>query len=149
MSKLVMYGVRLTEKEAAFVNGIRNGLLPAMSAANAGYSSPLETSRALLTRPNVGKAVREIQTEAQDEAAFSRAEVCAMVRESYTMARDAENPGAMVRAAAEAAKLSGLYITDENYKVKSIAETIQEAMRPGLMGDISDAKIIDMAGLEQ
>lgn len=137
-------GVKLSEREAVFLDGLRQGLPPPAAAARAGYSSPSATSRALLLRPHIRDAVAILQAELQEAVGVSVVDVLKMLNEAYEMARDVtEDPNAMVRVASEINKMMGFYAEKggaESTKAK-LVDQLDKALNPDDMSQLSDEEL--------
>lgn len=137
-------GVKLSEREAVFLEGLRRGLPPAAAAARAGYASPTATARALMLRPHIRDQVAMLQAELQQAAGVSVLDVLGMLNEAYEMARDVtEDPNAMVRVAAEINKMMGFYADKaggDSAKDRIVGH-LEKALNPDEVSQMTDEEL--------
>ncbi len=101
----------MTPRQARFVQEYlidRNG---AAAAIRAGYSvrSAKQIAYELLAKPEVAEAVRQGEARVAQEAAITRGRVLAGLREAIELARERQDPGAMIRGWATIGRMAGFY----------------------------------------
>lgn len=142
----VIYGTRVTQKEAMFVGALREGLPPAAAAAKAGYREPANTSRALLQRPHIMDVVASLQAEIADSLHVSRLGVFNMLKEAYEVAKGKNDAGAMVRVASEINKMSGYYQPEGVSRTQQVSDSLMNAMQPNQLESVPDTEVAKLAG---
>jgi|SRR5690349_3153074 len=101
----------MTPRQLAFAAQYALDHNGAAAAVRAGYApaSARITASQLLTKPNVRAVVAKNEAEAPKQLGLTREKVLEGLRDALEMARQQNNPVAMVAALREAAKISGYY----------------------------------------
>ena len=109
----------------------------------AGYARPGAhvTACRLLRKPKVASLVAEHEAAAAKELGLTRERVLEGLRDALEMARQQNNPVAMVAALREAAKISGLYAPERT----RVEISVDGAAMQAKIAAMSDAELLAIA----
>ena len=129
----------LTEKQAAYVEGVLDGMPKPQAILAAGYSSAsqlTQVDRSADVRAEIAAARAELSSAAQ----IKRVDMIEVLIESIGMARMMADPMAMIAGAREVGKMLGLYAPEE----KKIDLTIGQARLRTQFEGMSDQELLDV-----
>ena len=136
----------LTTKQLRWIDEYLIDLNGAASAVRAGYSP--KTARAiaceLLTKPNIQAVLQARQAVMANELQITRQGVIQGLLEAVDMGRVQQNPGAMVSALREVAKMLGFYAPE----VKRVQLTAPQNSAYQNLSLWTDAQLLDAISVD-
>lgn len=131
-----------SDKTAAFVENVHQGLAPDVAARMAGYANPKQDAHDLMKHEGVQRMLGTLARVSKNKKAqISRAEVHEMVMEAFEIAKLSTDAGSMVRAAAELNKMNGFY--EPERRVLDVSMTLQEKQQT--LKELSDEELLRLA----
>lgn len=133
----------MTPKQTLFAEQYVLDHCGAAAAVRAGYApgAARQTAYELLAKPEVQALVAEHETAAAKQLALSRERVVTEIKAAIAMAREQQNPAAMIAGWREIAKLCGFY-APERKRIE--VSSGHDALRVQFEG-MSDAELIGIA----
>lgn len=135
----------LTPMERSFLEAKASGMSNKMSLKKAGYKVNTNHERvinSILSRPRVAKEWDRIKKKTRRKMEMSRERVQKMVLEAFDVARNNEDPSAMVRAASEINKMCGFYAPEE--RVLSLSNDAKELQHQ--LAHMSEQDLLTLKG---
>ena len=132
---------RQTSKQLRWIDEYLVDFNGAAAAVRAGYSPKTARSIAceLLTKPDIRAVLQARQAELAKELQITRQGVIASLLEAVEMGREQQNPGAMVSALREVAKMLGFFA----HEVKRVEISAPESGTYRNLARWSDAQLLD------
>ncbi len=133
----------VANRQLRFINEYTVDGNGAAAAVRAGYSrhSARVTASQLLAKPNIRAAVRAHQDAAANELAVTRKRVLSELQEAVDLARERQEPMAMIAALREQARLLGYYEPEvKRVELSASGEALEARMR-----GMSDEELLAMA----
>ncbi|MES2280098.1 MAG: terminase small subunit [Pseudomonadota bacterium] len=130
----------LSFKQLRWIDEYMLDLNGAAAAVRAGYSAKSARSIAHenLTKPDIQAVLQARQAEMASDLKLSRQGVIQGLVEAVNMGREQQNPGAMIAALREVAKMLGFYAPE----VKRIELTTDQRSMHNDMTDLTDAELL-------
>lgn len=129
----------LTEKQAAYVEGVLDGKPKPQAIAEAGYYPT--TSSTLVERSDAVRAeIAAARAELSSAAQVKRADMVEVLIDAINMARVMADPMGMIAGAREVGKMLGLYAPEE----KKIDLTVGQARLRTQFEGMSDQELLDV-----
>jgi len=129
----------LTEKQAAYVEGVLDGKPKPQAIAEAGYHP--DTSSTVLERSeSVRQEIATARAELSSAAQVKRVDMVEVLIEAIGMARVMADPMGMIAGAREVGKMLGLYAPEE----KKIDLTVGQARLRTQFEGMSDQELLDV-----
>lgn len=158
MSAEIIPFLDLTEKEAAFVEARLLGMSPYQAAKHVGYANPKSNGHIVNQKEHIQRALQYGFAEARKEFHYDREKLVQRLEEAIDIARLQGEPGTMVNALREIARVFGLYepekkeltITNENPTISQLQNaSIEELLRltgreDTLISDV-EYEVVDVA----
>jgi hypothetical protein len=129
----------LTEKQAAYVEGVLDGKPKPVAILEAGYH-PLTSTTQLDRSADVRAEIAAARAELSSAAQIRRVDMIEVLIEAIDMARMVADPMGMIAGAREVGKMLGLYAPEEKKIDLSISQTRLRTQFEGM----SDQELLDV-----
>jgi len=128
----------LNPQQRKFVDNIILGMLQSQAARNAGYKFPYKEARRLMRDEKVMAAIKEEQAKHEKVADISRKKVMDGLLETVQIAKDSQEPMAMVGAWREIARICGYYAPEK----KQIDISVNGQVHISRLENMSDEELL-------
>jgi len=140
MTDRTAHRAKFTDMQWNVLKYVELGMSLTLSCKKAGYAMPIATAARLKKTPHFKEEMEERLERNQVAMKMTRDKVQTMVLDAFQIARDIQDPNAMVRAASEINKMCGFYEL-ERAQIE-LSNTQQEFI--GRLNELSDDELLAM-----